>query len=131
MLSTPDERTVEPFFVSSKCTRTVLGGAGETKLWEFVKRGFLHPVYSGRKALFAYAEVKALAKRIEAGELAPAHKAFRNHPAAIANSIASRRRKAQVRAKTAPAAATAKRGNTPAGEPPDAPPDWSGSGRRP
>ncbi len=85
----------ETFFLGSRDTRRVLGGAGETTLWDnWVKRGYLHPVYSGRKALFDYAEVKAFAKRIAAGELAPQRKAFADHPAAIANSIASRRRKA-------------------------------------
>jgi hypothetical protein len=121
----------EPLFLAVKDARRALGNVCETSFWDMVKRGVFTISYCGRKALVQYSEVKALARRIEAGELAPAHKGFRNHSAAIANSIASRRRKAQARANTAPAAVAAKHRNAPAGEPPDTPPDWSGSGRRP
>jgi hypothetical protein len=117
MLNTSGDQSsvFEPLFVSTKSTRRTLGDIGETTLWDFVKRGLLHPHYSGRKALFAYAEVKELGRRIQAGELALARKGFTNHRAAITNSIASRRRRAQV----------------PAGEPPDPSLNRSDSGRRP
>ena len=122
---------VEQFFLSAKDTCKTLG-AGETTLWSnYVKRGFLNPRYSGRKVLFTYEEVKALAKRIEAGELASPRSAFSDHAAAIKKSIESRRRKAQARTNATPAAVTAKHRTAPASEPPDPPPGWHSSERRP
>jgi hypothetical protein len=119
---------VEQFFLSAKDTCKTLG-AGETTLWSnYVKRGFLNPRHSGRKVLFTYEEVKALAKRIEAGELASARSAFSDHAAAIKKSIESRRRKAQARTNATPAAVPKHR-TAPASEPPDPPPEWPG--RRP
>jgi hypothetical protein len=107
----------EPLFLTVKDARRALGNVCETSFWDMVKRGVFTISYCGRKALVQYSEVKALARRIEAGELAPAHKGFRNHSAAIAKSIASRRRKAQVRAALAAGAASSK-----IGDPPDPPP---------
>jgi hypothetical protein len=119
---------VEPLFVSQKGARRSLGEASETAFWDWVKRGLIPVVYCGRKALVPYPAVKELARRIEAGELAPARSAFSDHAAAIAKSVASRQRKAQIRAGSAPTQVAAKHRNAPAGEPL---PDWSGSGRRP
>jgi hypothetical protein len=90
--------------LSTKETRRALADIGETMLWDLVKRGLLRPSYMGRKAVFPAAEVRNLARRIEAGELAPARGGFKNHEAAIANSIATRRRKRGTAMTSAPAA---------------------------
>jgi hypothetical protein len=125
MLNTRKDQptAVDPLYLNSKDTRRVLGNAGETTLWDWVNRGFLHPRYSGRKVLFDYPEVTELGRLIKDGKLAPARSAFSDHAAAIKNSIESRRRKAQVRANTSPA----EHRIAPAGANP--PPE--GPGRRP
>jgi hypothetical protein len=120
---------VEPLLMSQRRTRQSLGDASETAFWEWVKRGLIPVVYCGRKALVPYPAVKELARRIEAGELAPARSAFSDHGAAIAKSVASRRRKAQMRATSTPAQVADKHRDAPAGEPPDPPPGLLG--RRP
>jgi hypothetical protein len=83
--------TVEPFFLSGKETRHVLGDMCETTYWDWVQRGLIPVVYIGRKAVSPYPPIKALREKILAGELASPKKAFKDHEAAIAKSIASRR----------------------------------------
>jgi hypothetical protein len=97
MRRAPNQTTVDPFFLSLPRTRVVLGDAGESLVRKLIEMGFLTRRYCGRKLIFEYTEVKTVAKLIAAGEFAPACKPFRNHQAAIENSIASRRRKAQAR----------------------------------
>jgi hypothetical protein len=118
---------VDPLLVPLRVARQALGNASETTFREWVDQELINIVYCGKKALVPYAAVKELARRIEAGDLAPARSAFRDHDAAIKKSIESRRRRAQARTNATPAAVTAKH-RAPASEPPD-PPDWPG--RRP
>lgn len=94
----PDDQetptTVEPLFVTTQRARKLLGELGETTFWNLVSRKLIRLVSYGRKRLVPYPEIKELARRIEAGELATGRKGFGNHEKAIANSIASRKRKA-------------------------------------
>jgi hypothetical protein len=87
--------TIEPLLVAPKFARNSLG-IGETTFWELVKRGLIPLASYGRKRLVPYPALKELARRIEAGEIAPARQGFSAHKDAIAKSIASRRRKAGV-----------------------------------
>jgi hypothetical protein len=84
---------VAPLFVSTRCARTSLGDASEAVFWGWVKAGHIPLVPCGRKRLVPYAALVEFARRVEAGELATGRKGFSNHEKAIANSIASRRRK--------------------------------------
>lgn len=90
---------IEPLLVAPKFARNLLG-IGETTFWEWVKRGLIPLASYGRKRLVPYPALKDLARRIVAGEIAPARKGFSAHKDAIAKSIASRRRKAGVHVST-------------------------------
>jgi hypothetical protein len=119
---------LEPLFLDIRETRKSLGNMGETSFWALVRAGVIPLDHIGKKGLVPYPAVKEVGAMIRNGALAPDRKAFKNHELAISKSIASRRRKAQVRADSAPAQVAAKHRNAPAGEPSDPPPDRS---RRP
>ena len=67
--------TIEPLLVAPKFARNSLG-IGETTFWELVKRGLIPLASYGRKRLVPYPALKELARRIEAGEIAPARQGF-------------------------------------------------------
>jgi hypothetical protein len=107
---------LEPLFLDIRETRIALGNMGKTSFWALVRTGVIPLDYIGKKGVVSYPAVKEVGAKIRNGALASGRKAFKDHELAIDRSIASRRRKARMRAEAA------KHQTAPVGNPPDPPP---------
>jgi len=55
---------IQPLLVNRHEARRLLGGIGDSKLYELMNRGEIEGVFLDNKRLFTYASVKALSERL-------------------------------------------------------------------
>ncbi len=55
---------IDPLFVDRHVAKHLLGGIGDTKLYEYVNSGDIVRRYHGNKAVFSFASIKSLADRL-------------------------------------------------------------------